>query len=110
MRTLIAPELRSGRNSTTSAANSFTVSTTGPTVVVTSPVSATTEAIHAGRTGLVADVEQPAAWVEALQRLEVDDALAESLRQAARRWVEENYDAHQNTARLVDCFEQAMKD
>ena len=79
-------------------------------VVVTSPVSATTEAIHAGRTGLVADVEQPAAWVEALQRLEVDDALAESLRQAARRWVEENYDAHQNTARLVDCFEQAMKD
>ncbi len=78
-------------------------------LVVTSPVSATTEAISQERTGLVADVDLPLAWVVALRRLGEDDALAERLRAGARRWVEENYDAHRNTARLVECFEQAMK-
>jgi colanic acid/amylovoran biosynthesis glycosyltransferase len=78
-------------------------------LVVTSPVSATTEAISQERTGLVADVDLPLAWVVALQRLATDDVTAERLRTAARRWVEENYDAHKNTARLVECFETAMK-
>jgi glycosyltransferase involved in cell wall biosynthesis len=77
--------------------------------VVTSPTSATTEAISQERTGLVADVDFPPAWVIALRRLGEDDRLAESLRGAARRWVEENYDAHRNTTRLVECFRQAMK-
>ena len=77
-------------------------------LVVTSPVSATTEAISQERTGLVADVDLPLAWVIALRRLSADDPLAETLRTAARRWVEDNYDAHQNTAKLVKCFEQAM--
>jgi glycosyltransferase involved in cell wall biosynthesis len=79
-------------------------------LVVTSPVSATTEAISQERTGLVADVDLPLAWVVALRRLGEDDALAERLRTGARRWVEENYDAHRNTARLVECFEEAMKE
>ena len=78
-------------------------------LVVTSPVSATTEAVSQERTGLVADVDLPLAWVVALRRLGEDDALAERLRTGARRWVEENYDAHQNTARLVECFEKAMQ-
>ena len=78
-------------------------------LVVTSPVAATTEAISQERTGLVADVDLPLAWVVALRRLGEDDKLAETLRAAARRWVEENYDAHKNTARLVECFEKAMK-
>ncbi len=78
-------------------------------LVVTSPVSATTEAISQERTGLVADVDFPPAWVIALRRLGSDDRFVEILRGAARRWVEENYDAHQNTARLVECFQQAMK-
>ena len=78
-------------------------------LVVTSPVAATTEAISQERTGLVADVDLPLAWVVALRRLGEDDKLAETLRIAARRWVEENYDAHKNTTRLVECFEQAMK-
>ncbi|MEI6107637.1 MAG: glycosyltransferase [Opitutae bacterium] len=77
-------------------------------LVVTSPVSATTEAISQERTGLVADVDLPLAWVVALRRLSEDDILAATLRTAARRWVEENYDAHKNTARLVECFERAM--
>ncbi len=79
-------------------------------LVVTSPVSATTEAIHQERTGLVADVDLPLAWVVALRRLGEDDIFAETLRAAARRWVEENYDAHKNTARLAACFTEAMKD
>jgi glycosyltransferase involved in cell wall biosynthesis len=78
-------------------------------LVVTSPVSATTEAISQERTGLVADVDLPLAWVVALRRLSEDDALAERLRLGARRWVEEHYDAHRNTARLVECFEKAMR-
>ena len=78
-------------------------------LVVTSPVSATTEAINQERTGLVADVDLPLAWAVALRRLSEDDALAETLRTGARRWVEENYDAHRNTARLVECFERAMQ-
>ncbi|MDI1320819.1 MAG: glycosyltransferase [bacterium] len=78
-------------------------------LVVTSPISATTEAISQERTGLVADVDLPLAWVVALRRLAEDDKSAESFRLAARRWVEENYDAHKNTARLVECFEQTMK-
>ena len=79
-------------------------------LVVTSPVSATTEAVSQERTGLVADVDFPLAWVVALRRLGEDDRLAESLRTAARQWVVENYDAHQNTARLVECFQRAMQE
>lgn len=78
-------------------------------LVVTSPVSATTEAIEQERTGLVADVDLPLAWQVALQRLATDDELAERLRSAARRWVEENYNAHRNTDRLVACFRAAME-
>lgn len=78
-------------------------------LVVTSPVSATTEAVSQARTGLVADVDLPLAWVVALRQLGADDRLAETLRTGARRWVEENYDAHQNTTRLVECFKQAMQ-
>jgi glycosyltransferase involved in cell wall biosynthesis len=77
-------------------------------LVVTSPAAATTEAIQQGVTGVVARVDAPAGWVSALRQLSADDALAESLRAAARRWVEENYNAHRNTARLIGHFEQAM--
>jgi glycosyltransferase involved in cell wall biosynthesis len=77
-------------------------------LVVTSPVSATTEAVQQERTGLVCDVDLPLAWQVALTRLRDDDALADRLRTAARRWVEENYDAHRNTDRLVECFNRAI--
>ncbi len=79
------------------------------TLVVTSPISATTEAIAHERTGLVAEVDQPDAWVAALRRLGADDDLAERLRFAARQWVEENYDAHQNTARLHALFQKTIE-
>jgi colanic acid/amylovoran biosynthesis glycosyltransferase len=75
-------------------------------LVVTSPVAATTEAVIQGVTGLVAHPDAPAEWVSALRRLSTDDAFAEKLRTAARRWVEENFDAHKNAARLLAHFQR----
>ncbi|HYP15913.1 MAG TPA: glycosyltransferase family 4 protein [Opitutus sp.] len=76
-------------------------------LVVTSPAAGTTEAITDGVTGFVAAPETPDAWVAALRRLARDDALAEQLRGAARAWVEENFDAHKNAARLLGHFRRA---
>lgn len=75
-------------------------------LVVTSPAAATTEAITQGVTGLVIPVENTADWVSAIRRLSADDAFAEKLRGAARRWVEENFDAHRNAARLLEHFRE----
>ncbi len=77
-------------------------------LVITSPVAATTEAIHDGVTGIVASVEAPEEWVAALRRLAQDDAWAEQLRQAARRWVEAHFNARRNAARLLDRFQQVL--
>ena len=77
-------------------------------LVVTSPAAATTEAIADGTTGLVAAVDQPAAWVDALKRLAADDVLAEKLRANARQWVEQNFNAHDNAARLLGHFRAAI--
>lgn len=79
------------------------------TLVVTSPVAGTVEAIHDGETGLVADVDDPAAWVRALQRLQCEDTFAVRVQSAARRWVEENFDAHGNAARLHALFVEAAQ-
>jgi colanic acid/amylovoran biosynthesis glycosyltransferase len=77
-------------------------------LVVTSPVAATTEAVTDGVTGLVAPVDEPEAWLTALRRLATDDEFAGPLRIAAHRWVEENFDAHKNAARILAQFEQAI--
>lgn len=77
-------------------------------VVVSSPVAGATEAVTDGVTGIVASPDEPAAWVAALRRLVHDDALSERLRGAARAWVEDNFDAHRNAARLKAEFEKAI--
>jgi glycosyltransferase involved in cell wall biosynthesis len=77
-------------------------------LVVTSPTAAATEAVTDGLTGLVAPVDSPAAWVAILRRLSSDDDLAESLRNGARRWVDENYDANRNAGRLVEQFNRVL--
>ena len=77
-------------------------------LVITSPAAATTEAITQGITGLVAPVDLPGDWVSALRRLSTDDPFAERLRAAARRWVEENFDAHKNARRLLTHFERTI--
>jgi glycosyltransferase involved in cell wall biosynthesis len=73
-------------------------------LVVTSPAAATTEAIQQGRTGSVVEVNAVSEWVEALRALATDDQRAERLRTAARDWVEKNFDAHKNAARLHALF------
>jgi len=78
-------------------------------LVVTSPVAATTEAIAHGVSGLVAPADNSSAWVAALKRLSSDDAFAEKLRATARKWVEENFDAHKNADRLRQKFHQAIR-
>jgi glycosyltransferase involved in cell wall biosynthesis len=76
--------------------------------VVTSPTAATTEAVTQGVTGLVAPVDAPDQWVSALRRLSTDDAFCEKLRRGARDWVEENYDAYKNAARLRALMQRAI--
>jgi colanic acid/amylovoran biosynthesis glycosyltransferase len=78
------------------------------TLVVTSPTAGTTEAVTDGRTGFVAPVDNPAAWVAALKKISADDALAERVRAEARAWVEENFDAHRNAGRLLVNFHRAI--
>jgi len=53
-------------------------------------------------------VTSSGAWVDALRRLSRDDALAEALRREARRWVEENFDAHKNAERLLAQFDRVI--
>jgi colanic acid/amylovoran biosynthesis glycosyltransferase len=77
-------------------------------LVVTSPAAATTEAIADGVTGLVVGVDRTAGWVTALKRLAADDVLAERLRISARLWVEQNFKAHDNAARLLEHFKAAI--
>ena len=77
-------------------------------LVVTSPAAATTEAITQGITGLVAPVDAPPDWVASLRRLSTDDVFAEKLRLAARRWVEDNFDAHKNAERLLREFQRVI--
>ncbi len=77
-------------------------------VVVTTPTAGTTEAITDGVSGFVVPVEATAQWVAVLRRLSNDDAVAEQVRSQARRWVEENFDAHRNAARLLEAFEQGV--
>jgi glycosyltransferase involved in cell wall biosynthesis len=77
-------------------------------LVITSAAAATTEAVTHGETGIVAAVDAPAEWIAALRRLARDDVFAEKLRAAGRAWVEENYDAHKNAARLHAHMQRAL--
>jgi glycosyltransferase involved in cell wall biosynthesis len=57
---------------------------------------------------LVAEVSDAEAWEQALRRLATDDVLTVRLQAAARAWVDENYDAHKNAARLHQFFRKAV--
>jgi len=70
-------------------------------LVVTSPEAATTEAITDRVSGRVVAVDDTAGWVAALRELRDDDRACETRRAAARAWVEQNFDAHRNAARLA---------
>ena len=69
-------------------------------VVMTSPAAATTEAVTDGVSGRVLSVTEPALWVEALREVAGDDAIAATMRDAGRQWVESEYDAKRNVEKL----------
>ena len=78
-------------------------------LVVTSPAAATTEAITDGITGRVCSVMQPALWVEVLSAFRQcgdNESVrsAETMRGAARAWVEAHFDANKNAARLDSLY------
>ena len=75
--------------------------------VVTSPTAGTTEAVTDGVSGVVLPVDAPEAWVSALRRFSLDDAYCESLRAAARQWIEANFDVRVNTDKLLKRLEEA---
>lgn len=77
-------------------------------VVLTTDVGATTEAVRNGGTGLVLPAGDLPAWVDAVKRLMVEDESMEVLRKHARRWVEENFDAHKNSEQLLQAFHGAV--
>ena len=78
------------------------------TIVLTSPTAGTTEAVTGGISGVVVPVDRPTEWVSALQRLSHDDDWAEQMRVAARKWVEDNFNAHRNAERLLGEFRRTI--
>jgi glycosyltransferase involved in cell wall biosynthesis len=76
-------------------------------VVVTAPAPGVLEAVRDGVTGLVCRLDDPASWVRALFRVQDDDELAAHLRAGARKWVETEFDASSNAARLLSRFPSA---
>lgn len=72
--------------------------------VLTSNVAGTLEAIKNEETGIICPVETPEAWVNALQILHKNSLLNEQIREQARQWVVEHFDAHKNTDILVSQF------
>ena len=69
----------------------------------------TVEAVRAGETGWLAAVEDPAGWVGAVREIIGDEVGAARVQRAARAWVEEEFDAHRNAAKLRKVFREAMR-
>ncbi|MDQ8202146.1 glycosyltransferase [Pelagicoccus sp. SDUM812003] len=70
-------------------------------IVIASPVSGVVEAIANERTGLLRPVTEPEGWVAACRRLQVDRTLRDRLARSARDWVEREFVAKRNSARLL---------
>lgn len=76
------------------------------TIVVASPISGVIEAISDGQTGLLADVQDVDKWIDSFKRIQMEDALCESLRAAAREWVEREFAAERNSGRLLAAMKE----
>ncbi|SDU23279.1 Glycosyltransferase involved in cell wall bisynthesis [Verrucomicrobium sp. GAS474] len=72
--------------------------------VVSSDAAGTTEAIHDGKTGLIAPGGKPEAIAAAVRKLAGNDALCATIRAEARAWVEENFLVSKNAAKLAEAF------
>ena len=72
--------------------------------VVSTPVGGVPEAIEHTRSGLLLDVNDTNAWMEALTRLSHDDDHYCDLRGNARGWVEREFDATRNASKLLEVW------
>ncbi len=72
--------------------------------VLTTSVGGTLEVIENDKTGLVLPSDSPEKWVEAIQKIQRHHEFCENLRNKARKWVEENFDAVLNSQKLMQAF------
>lgn len=75
--------------------------------VISSAVGGAGEAVFHEKTGLIVEPTDPRALADAIERLTHDGALRQWLGAAGRAWVEENFLAEKNTARLAEAFRHA---
>jgi glycosyltransferase involved in cell wall biosynthesis len=80
---------------------------TGLPVVIT-PMGGIPEIVQDGETGLLIPPADPDALVRAVERLRTDDALRARIVAQARRHVEDHFDAHRNTAALLDAVKRLV--
>ncbi len=78
-------------------------------IVVASDVSGVVEAISDEKTGFLQKPTDPSGWVEVCRRIQSDDALCEKVRTSARDWVDKNFRASVNSARLLSEMEKALE-
>ena len=69
--------------------------------VVISPGEGAQEAIVDGETGIVCKIDDLAAWMNAVSRIQNDSVFVNAMLREARLWVEENFDALQNAKKLI---------
>ncbi len=79
------------------------------TSVITTPVSGTTEAIACGVTGQVVALHDTAGWIRAVRRLIDEPEFTTRTRRNARDWVEANFCAHGNAAKLARAMREAAR-
>ena len=69
--------------------------------VVISPGEGAQEAIVDGETGIVCKIDDLAAWMNAVSRIQNDSVFVNAMLREARLWVEGNFDALQNAKKLI---------
>lgn len=70
--------------------------------VITTPVAGVPEAIYNNRTGLIVTLRNHEGWYEAITHLRDNPSLRSSIRNHAREWVENNFDAKNNARQLAE--------
>ncbi|MGH8018745.1 MAG: glycosyltransferase [Opitutaceae bacterium] len=75
-------------------------------LVVTAPCAGVQEAIVHKETGFVCALDDAGSWRDAFDRLQNDTVVAERIRQAARAWTEEHFDAVKNARLVLARFER----
>ncbi len=76
--------------------------------VVSTAVAGVPEAIANGLSGRLIDKSDIEEWADIIQRLASDDALYLALRNAARQWVESEFDARKNAQKLKAAWESTL--